>query len=83
MTGEAREMLSDELVEAMEQLHQYPRLIAERAAVEAVEAEQDRIAAAVEGLFGQVHPMCAVEDEPTRHDVVSRKAVLAIIEPRP
>jgi hypothetical protein len=34
---EARDMLSDELVEAMENLHLYPRLIAERAAKEAVE----------------------------------------------
>jgi hypothetical protein len=36
-------MRSDELVEAMELLHQYPRLIAERAAKEAVRAERERL----------------------------------------
>lgn len=45
-----------------------------------VAAERARVRAAVEALYGQVHPMCAIEDEPTRHDVVSRKAVLAAIE---
>lgn len=43
-------MRSDELVEAMELLHQYPRLIAERAAAEAVAsltAEKDGIIAAL------------------------------------
>ena len=33
----------------------------------------------VEGLFGQFHPMCAVEAEPTDRKAVSRKAVLAIL----
>ena len=47
---------------------------------EAVAAALARVRAAVEGMFGQFHPMCAVEAEPTRHDVVSRKAVLAAIE---
>lgn len=75
-----REMFSDELVEAMEGLHLYPRMIAERAAKEAVAAERARIVEAVLGLFGQVHPMAAIEDEPTRHDVVSRKAVLALVD---
>lgn len=39
----SREMLSDELVEAMENLHQYPRLIAERAAREGAATERARI----------------------------------------
>ena len=47
---------------------------------EAVAAERARIKAEVQALFGQFHPMAAIEDEPTRHDVVSRKAVLAIVE---
>jgi hypothetical protein len=34
----------------------------------------------VEELYGQVHPMCAIEDEPTDHKVVSRKAVLHLID---
>jgi hypothetical protein len=76
----SREMFTDELVEAMENLHLYPRLIAERAAKEAVAAERARIAEAVRGLFGQFHPMAAIEDEPTRHDVVSRKAVLTLMD---
>jgi hypothetical protein len=50
---------------------------------EAVAAERARIRAAVEGMFGQFHPMCAIEDEPTDHMVVSRKAVLAIVEGKP
>jgi hypothetical protein len=45
-----RDMLSDELVEAMESLHQYPRLIAERAAKEASRAALAALRAEVEGL---------------------------------
>jgi hypothetical protein len=45
-----REMLSDELVEAMENLPQYPRLIAERAAKEARTDLAARIEARVQAL---------------------------------
>ena len=41
---------SDGLVEAMENLSQYPRLVAERAAKEAVGAERERIVKAVARL---------------------------------
>ena len=50
MPEPTREMFSDEMVEAMERLHMYPRLIAERAAREAVAAERERIRAAVQGF---------------------------------
>ena len=53
-----REMLSDELVEALENLHQYPRLIAERAASEAVAAERQRIWEAIDAeptIDGRIH----------------------------
>ena len=45
-----REMFSDELVEAMENLHMYPRLIAERAAKEAVAAYRTALRAKVGGM---------------------------------
>lgn len=51
-----------------------------RERAEAVAAERARITAAVRTMFGVTHSMTAIEDEPTRHDVVSRKAVLAIVE---
>ena len=46
---------------------------------EAVAARNAEIAEAVRGLFGEFHPMCAIEDQPTDRKVVSRKAVLEII----
>ena len=74
-TEATREMFSDELVEAMENLHMYPRLIAERAAKEAVAVERVKIAEAVRGLpsgVGRVGSRSV--------SVVDRAAVLAIVE---
>ena len=50
MPETTREMLSDELVEAMENLHMYPRLIAERAAKEARRAALTELREKVEKM---------------------------------
>ena len=49
-------------------------------AAQAAAAYRAQLRAAVEGLYGQFHPMCAVESEPTDHQAVSRKAVLALLD---
>jgi hypothetical protein len=75
MNEPTTEMFSDELVEAMENLHQYPRLIAERAAREAVAAERARIREEMEGLPGYQFAMHHLRE------AVERAAVLTIVNP--
>ncbi len=69
-----REMFPDELIAAMENLHQYPRLIAERAAREAVEADRERIAEAIRAL-----PVSRRHSD----DWVRRRDVYVAIEGKP
>jgi len=44
------------------------------------DARMNRIAAAVAGLLGHFDPMCAIEDAPSDHTVVSRFAVLRLLD---
>jgi hypothetical protein len=47
---------------------------------EAITRNNALLAEKVRGLHGTFHPMTAIEAEPTQHDVVSRKAVLRLLE---
>ena len=75
----ARERLLDDMRRS-EMFGTRAEPLADAAISEAVATTLAELRTAVHGLFGQFHPMCFVEDEPTRHDVVSRKAVLALID---
>ena len=59
MSGAQREMRSDELVEAMENLHQYPRLIAERAYAEGLAAATPAPLTLTRGLFDDLGEVLA------------------------
>ena len=81
-TEASREMTSTELVEAVELTRMYPRLIAERAAREAVAAERARITAAVEAAPPRTFVSEGPDDE-DREWCVTKTAVLAIVNPEP
>lgn len=77
--AEADALIADPVIDAKIKAYFSEKDAATRA--EAIALDRATLAELVRALFGMFHPMAAVESEPTRHDVVSRKAVLRLLEP--